>query len=95
MVSCWRRVAAVAVSAAALIAVMTGTSMAGTPGAVSLQDQTPPPYAPTGWSTLHAGPENRKYVDTLTAQSYVHRWSVLPGVAMSQAPTIGPEGHVY
>jgi outer membrane protein assembly factor BamB len=95
MVSCWRRVAAVVVSAAALIAAMAGPSMAGTPGAVSLQDQTPPPYAPTGWATLHAGPENRKYVDTLTAQSYVHRWSVLPGVAMSQAPTIGPQGHVY
>jgi len=70
-------------------------AMAGTSGAVSLQDQTPPPYAQTGWSTLHAGPANRKYVDTVTAQSYVHRWSVLPGVAMSQAPVIGPEGHVY
>jgi outer membrane protein assembly factor BamB len=77
---------------------MAGPSMAGTagtPGAVSSLDQTPPPYAPTGWSTLHAGPANRKYVDTLTAQSYVHRWSVLPGVAMSQAPVIGPQGHVY
>lgn len=95
MVSCWRRVAAVVVSAAALIAAMAGPSMAGTRGAVSSVDQTPPPYAPTGWSTLHAGPANRKYVDTLTAQSYVHRWSALPGVAMSQAPVIGPRGHVY
>jgi outer membrane protein assembly factor BamB len=95
VVSCWRRIAAVVVSAAALIAAMAGPSMAGTSGAVSLGDQTPPPYAPTGWSTLHAGPANRKYVDTLAAQSYVHRWSVLPGVAMSQAPVIGPQGHVY
>ena len=95
MVSCWRRVAAVVVAAAALIAAMAGPSMACTPGAVSSLDQTPPPYAQTGWSTLHAGPANRKYVDTLTAQSYVHRWSALAGVAMSIAPVIGPQGHVY
>ena len=91
--------AAVAVPAAGPLAPAASAALvaakAGTSGAVSLQDQTPPPYAQTGWATLHAGPANRKYVDTLTAQSYVHRWSVLPGVAMSQAPVIGPEGHVY
>ena len=91
-----RRRLAAAGAAGLLAAGMTVLAAAGpAAAAVSLQDQTPPPYAQTGWSTLHAGPANRKYVDTVTAQSYVHRWSVLPGVAMSQAPVIGPEGHVY
>ena len=91
-----RRRLAAAGAAGLLAAGMTVLAAAGpAAAAVSLQDQTPPPYAQTGWSTLHAGPANRKYVDTVTAQSYVHRWSVLPGVAMSQAPVIGLEGHVY
>jgi outer membrane protein assembly factor BamB len=54
-----------------------------------------PPYADTSWTTLHAGPANRKYVDTQTAETYTRRWLRLQGAALTAAPSIGPDGHIY
>ena len=49
-------------------------------------------YSPGGWSTLHRGPANRKWVGHVPLADAFSSWEVLAGAAVLTAPTMSPDG---
>lgn len=54
-----------------------------------------PPYAESGWTTVHASSRNDDYVPIELPQQYELSWTVLEGFATLMGPIIGPEGNLY
>jgi outer membrane protein assembly factor BamB len=49
-------------------------------------------YSPGGWSTLHRGPANRKFLSQAPLPSDYRTWTALEGAAVLTAPTMSPDG---
>jgi len=49
-------------------------------------------YSPGGWSTLHSGPANRKWVAEAPLPANYQTWTALEGAAVLTAPTMSPDG---
>ncbi len=49
-------------------------------------------HSPGGWSTLHRGPANRKFLPAAPLSSNYRSWTALEGAAVLTAPTLSPDG---
>ncbi|MEZ4334208.1 MAG: PQQ-binding-like beta-propeller repeat protein [Myxococcota bacterium] len=49
-------------------------------------------YSPGGWSTLHQGPDNRKFVVRAAIADVARAWTVLAGASVLTAPVLAPDG---
>lgn len=93
MTSLARRVAAVA--AASTVVVLGVASEASAHSFPAPSTNEPLPYANTSWTTLHGDAANSKSVAVTLARKYVSAWVRLTGAALTAAPSIGPDGHIY